>query len=164
MLLFFLVEGSKQFKLLFHSMKLASFITLTPSFRQFSFMTRVYDDATQGSKSVTKFGTGKISVTPQLTCSYRRHTPASWASAVSRDPRIKQNMSSPEVNTRSIISTYGLLPNLHFQMNSTDCLFADSFYGIVRPQLQLLGIKIHIVNVLVCACILSRILGDTTWY
>ena len=48
-LLFFLVQRSKRFKILSHSMKLASFIILTPSFRQFPFTTRVYDGATQAS-------------------------------------------------------------------------------------------------------------------
>ena len=55
-LLFFLVERSKRFEILFHSMKLASFITLTPSFRQFPFTTRVYDCATQAPKKCFRFG------------------------------------------------------------------------------------------------------------
>ena len=55
-LLFFLVEMSKRFKILFHSMNLASFVTLTPSFRQFPFTTRVYDRATQASRSVSDSG------------------------------------------------------------------------------------------------------------
>ena len=51
-LLFFQVERSKRFKVLFHSIKLAFLITVTP-FRQFPFTTRVDDGETQASKSVS---------------------------------------------------------------------------------------------------------------
>ena len=52
-LLFFLVERFKRSKILFHSMKLASSVTLTPSLHQFPSTTRVYDGATRASKSVS---------------------------------------------------------------------------------------------------------------
>ena len=48
---------SSWIKGLFYSMKLASFMTLTPPFRQFPFTIRLYDDATQASKSASDSGT-----------------------------------------------------------------------------------------------------------
>ena len=51
------LKGLNGSKMPLHSIKLASFITLTPSFRQFPFTIRLYDDATQGSKSVSDSGT-----------------------------------------------------------------------------------------------------------